>query len=881
MNLLDDKKRLQAIIDAMGDGVSIQDTDFRILYQNQNHKKLIGEHIGEYCYKAYEYQDKVCEGCPVAMSFKDNKVHMVERSAATEKGIFHVEITASPLLDEEGNIIAGIEIVGDITNRKKIEGELNESEKRYKKLTDSVTDYIYTVKVENGHAVKTYHGPGCVAVTGYTSGEYETDRFLWFNMVHDEDKDKVREHAEKVISGQAVSSIEHRIIYKNGHVRWVKNTPVQHFDEKGFVTAYDALISDITERKITEDALKASEKKYRDLVDNASVGVYQTNLKGDILYVNQALLSIFEFESPEEMMSFGVLARYKNPKDREGFIEMLKKAGNVKDFESEVFTRSGKIRTVILSASLDREFISGMLIDITERKKADDELRESEARFRRLSNEFQALLDAIPDILTLLSPELKVIWSNRSYSAALGKETDYVINRYCYELWHNRTEPCDPCPVQRSFRTGNAEIEVVPTPDGRLWDLRTFPLKDEDGIVNSVIEVGRDITEHRKLEEQLRQSQKMEAVGQLAGGVAHDFNNILTAIIGYGNLMQMKIKEDDPLRVHIEQILSSSERAANLIRSLLAFSRKQIMNPKPLNLNEIVERVTKLLSRLIGEDIELKIVLTDRALTVMADSSHIEQVLMNLATNARDAMPNGGSLTIETEAVNIDEEFIKAHAYGKPGEYALISISDTGAGMDEKTKDKIFEPFFTTKEVGKGTGLGLAMVYGIIKQHDGYIHVYSEPNEGTTFRIYLPVIESEVEEIKQKDLQSVEGGTETVLVAEDDASVRGLIKDMLGRYGYNVITAEDGEDAVKKFSENRGMVQLLLFDVIMPRKNGKEAYTEIKKIKSDIKVIFISGYTADIIHKKGILEEGLNFILKPISKNNLLRKVREVLDKDR
>lgn len=624
--------------------------------------------------------------------------------------------------------------------------------------------------------MKTYHGPGCVAVTGYTSEEYETDRFLWYNMIHDEDKDKVREHAEKVVSGQVVSSIEHRIIHKNGPVRWVKNTPVQHFDEKGFVTAYDALISDITERKITEDALKTSEKKYRDLVDNASVGVYQTNLKGDILYVNQALLSIFEFDSPEEMMSSGVLARYKNPKDRESFIEMLKKTGSVKDFESEVFTRSGKTRTVILSASLDREFISGMLIDITERKKADDELRESEARFRRLSNEFQALLDAIPDILTLLSPELKVIWSNHSYSSALGKETGYVINRYCYELWHNRTEPCDPCPVQRSFRTGNAEIEVVPTPDGRLWDLRTFPLKDEDGIVNSVIEVGRDITEHRKLEEQLRQSQKMEAVGQLAGGVAHDFNNILTAIIGYGNLLQMKIKEDDPLRVNIEQILSSSERAANLIRSLLAFSRKQIMNPKPVNLNEIVERVTKLLARLIGEDIELKTFLTDKDFTVMADSSHIEQVLMNLATNARDAMPDGGLLTIGTEAVKIDEEFIKAHAYGKPGEYALISISDTGAGMDEKTKDKIFEPFFTTKEVGKGTGLGLAMVYGIIKQHDGYIHVYSEPNEGTTFRIYLPVIESEVEEIKQKDLQSVEGGTETVLVAEDDASVRGLIK---------------------------------------------------------------------------------------------------------
>ena len=638
---------------------------------------------------------------------------------------------------------------------------LQSSEKRYKKLIDSVTDYIYTVEVEDGRAVRTYHGPGCVAVTGYTSEEYETDHFLWYNMIHDEDKDKVREHAEKVVSGQVVSPIEHRMIHKNGSIRWVKNTPVQHHDENGRITSYDALISDITERK-----------------------------------------------------------------------------------------------------------------------KADDELRESEARFRRLSNEFQALLDAIPDILTLLSPDLKVIWSNRAYSAALGKENNYVIDKYCYELWHNRTEPCDPCPVQRSFYTGNAEIEVVSTPDGRLWDLRTFPIKDEDGKITSVIEVGRDITEHRKLEEQFRQSQKMEAVGQLAGGVAHDFNNILTAIIGYGNLIEMKMKEDDPFKVYIEHILSSSERAANLTRSLLAFSRKQIMNPRPVNLNEIVERVVKLLSRLIGEDIELRTILTDKALTVMADSSQMEHVLINLATNARDAMPDGGLLTIDTETVKIDEEFIKAHAYGKLGTYALISISDTGAGMDEKTRDRIFEPFFTTKEVGKGTGLGLAMVYGIIKQHDGYIHVYSEPDKGTTFRIYLPVIESEIEEIKTEDLKSVKGGAETVLVAEDDASVRKLIQDILEKYGYKVITAEDGEDAVNKFMENMGVIQLLLFDVIMPRKNGKEAYTEIKKIKSDIKVLFLSGYTADIIHKKGILEEGMNFILKPVSINKLLGKVREVLDKD-
>jgi signal transduction histidine kinase/CheY-like chemotaxis protein len=409
--------------------------------------------------------------------------------------------------------------------------------------------------------------------------------------------------------------------------------------------------------------------------------------------------------------------------------------------------------------------------------------------------------------------------------------------------------------------------------------LTTTIVRDEQGEIVAYRGIMKDITERKKLEEQLLQAQKMEAIGQLAGGVAHDFNNILTAIIGFANLLKTETSEDDILRSYVTPILNSAERAANLTQALLAFSRRQIISPKTVNLNEIIQGLERLLSRVIGEDIELSTVLTDKDLIVMADSSQIEQVLMNLATNSRDAMPDGGKLTISTKLVEFDNEFIKAHGFGRPGAYALVSVEDTGQGMDEKTRERIFEPFFTTKDVGKGTGLGLSMVYGIIKQHDGYINVSSKHNIGTIFNIYLPLIKSDVEETKLEDLLVLKGGTETVLVAEDDESVRKLIREVLLGYGYKVIEAGDGEEAVSRFKENKDNIQLLILDVIMPKKNGKEAYDEIKEIKPDIKTIFTSGYNVDIIHKKGILDEGLDFILKPILPDELLRKMREVLDK--
>jgi PAS domain S-box-containing protein len=409
--------------------------------------------------------------------------------------------------------------------------------------------------------------------------------------------------------------------------------------------------------------------------------------------------------------------------------------------------------------------------------------------------------------------------------------------------------------------------------------ISAIPVKDERGEIQKFVYISKDITKERSLEDQLKQAQKMEVVGRLAGGVAHDFNNILTAIIGYADFVLEGLKEDDPLRPYAEQILSSSERAASITQGLLAFSRKQILNPHPADLNDIIRRLGKLLLRFVGEDIELKTVLTNEPLIVMADTVQIEQVLMNLATNARDAMPDGGLLTIETEAVNIDSEYANSHLFAKAGRYACVSVSDKGAGMDDNTRANIFEPFFTTKGVGKGVGLGLAIVYGIIKQHEGDINVYSELGKGTTFRIYLPLISSRVEEKKQEESPAPKGGTETILVAEDNAEVRDLIKAVLERAGYRVLEASDGKEAVQKFMENRDTVQLLLFDVTMPRKDGKQAYKEIKGISPLIRAVLMSGYTAEFVDKKGLLEIGIDFVSKPVRPAELLRKIREVLDR--
>ena len=424
---------------------------------------------------------------------------------------------------------------------------------------------------------------------------------------------------------------------------------------------------------------------------------------------------------------------------------------------------------------------------------------------------------------------------------------------------------------------------AMKTKDGRSITVSctTTVQYNEKGGIKWLDGVMEDVTQQKNLEDQLRQAQKMEAIGTLAGGVAHDFNNILTALMGYTDLIRKMTPEDDPRWQHLRHIYTCSGKAASLVKGLLAFSRKQVLSPRAIDLNHIVTDIESLLKRLLGEDIELRTRFAESPLTIFADSNQVEQVLMNLATNARDAMPAGGTLTIATERVDISPENLAAFEFARPGAYALLAVSDTGEGMDAVTQQKIFEPFFTTKEVGKGTGLGLSMIYGTIKQHRGEIKVYSELGKGTVFKVYLPLHAEDTEElpVAQLEARPIRGGVETILVAEDNADVRNLVFDILTSSGYQVLLAVDGEDAVQQFRTQPAEIDLVIIDVIMPKLNGKEALGKMSALKPGLKALYMSGYTADVIHAKGTIDLDVDFISKPLAPTILLRKVREIVDR--
>jgi signal transduction histidine kinase len=386
--------------------------------------------------------------------------------------------------------------------------------------------------------------------------------------------------------------------------------------------------------------------------------------------------------------------------------------------------------------------------------------------------------------------------------------------------------------------------------------------------------------EHQRLEAQYHQAQKMEAVGRLARGVAHDFNNLLTAIMGYAGLTLQTLPPDDPVRSDIEGIQKTAERATNLTRQLLAFARKQIIHPTVLNLNDLILNVDKMLRRLIGEDIELVTLPAPELGQVKADPGQLEQVLLNLAVNARDAMPKGGKLTIETANVTLDEDYTSQHAEVTAGEYVMLSVSDTGMGMTEEVKTHLFEPFFTTKEKDKGTGLGLATCFGIVKQSGGHIEVYSEVDQGTTFKVYLPRLEETVSPVPvQAKSDDLPWGTETVLLVEDESSVRELASRLLRQQGYKVLEAANGDEALRVVQEYaEAEIDLLLTDMVMPQLGGRELADRLKAMWPGVKVLFISGYTDDAVVHHGVLEPGIAFLPKPFSSRILVRKVREVLD---
>ncbi|HTP03669.1 MAG TPA: PAS domain S-box protein [Nitrospirota bacterium] len=756
----------------------------------------------------------------------------------------------------------------DITERKRAEASRQESEEQYRALFEGSPDAILFADPETGIILDAN-----TAASQLLALPQEKIIGIHQSNIHPPQKEKYyreifAQHVEDARGRKGLHPSEIAVIRPDG-----SEVPVEVLTQMVTIKGKKILLGvfrDITEHKRAEQKLDESIDRFRRLSEAGFEGIIISE-QGVIVDANTRMAQILgckfsdlignkvsDFVAPESLTSFENHIRSGSEERYECFAK--RKYGST--FPVEIQGRSLPYEGRMLRITAIR--------DITGRKWAEEALRNEKAFS-------DAIIDSLPGVFYICDEEGRLLRGNDNEKALTGYSTEELSRMNVLQLFREDRELA-ASKMREVFEFGRASVEAsIVTKSGMTIPFLFSGFRMIVDNKRYLVGVGIDVSERKRLEAQLRHAQKMEAIGVLAGGIAHDFNNILSAIIGYVSLMKMKMKPDDQLQHNADQILASAERAAKLTHDLLSFSRKQVVNLSPLNINDIICGIQNMLARLIRENIEFKVRCAPEQLIAEVDKGQIEQVLMNLATNARDAMPQGGTLEITTGIVDVDDSNMEIPHDHKSSRYILITVTDSGIGMDKETQEHLFEPFFTTKEVGKGTGLGLAITYGIIKKHHGFIYVYSEPGEGATFKIYLPLVKAAAKEVRRKEHGQPSSGHETILLVEDESAVRQVTKDTLEEFGYTVIEAIDGDDGVRVFRENQHRIQLILCDLIMPHKNGKEVYDEVKKIRPDIKVIFMSGYTADIIEQQGILEKGMNFVDKPTATSVLLEKIRAVL----
>jgi two-component system cell cycle sensor histidine kinase/response regulator CckA len=678
------------------------------------------------------------------------------------------------------------------------------------------------------------------------------------------------------IRNKGTGSVETRWQRKNGKIIDVllSSTAIDPADiSKG--TIFSAL--DITERKRAAKALKESEEKYRVIFESANIGLVIADFDGVIIDVNKAFSIIYGYSKKEALGMHAT--QLIHPDFHHVFADFMTSVKQNGSFAGETvdLKKDGTRMNIDVSGSIitvdDKPYMLALLRDITEWKLA-------QAEIIRLSQ----AVEQSPASIVITGLDGSIEYVNPKFSQITGYSFDEARGRNPNILKSGDTPPEEYKKMWEIIKSGKVwEGEFHnKTKDGKFfWEKATLaPIFDESGEIVNYLAVKKDITEQKALEAQLQQSQKMEAIGLLAGGVAHDFNNLLTIINGYSGIILSEVDRFHPVFEKVKQIMSAGERAASLTRQLLAFSRKQVLRPEVLGINQLVTGMESLLRRLIGEHIDLVMIYADHLKSVKADQGQIEQVIMNLVVNARDAMPNGGFLTIETKNIFLDEYHTAFHADMQSGDYVMMRISDTGMGMDKETCDQIFDPFFTTKEPGKGTGLGLSTVYGILRQSRGWIQVNSEIGKGAEFEVYLPAIEEiNVTESPAKAVDSVRGA-ETVLVVEDEENVRNLAVLALTRLGYQVLQAENGVEGLEMIEKKPGVIRLVMTDVVMPQMGGPELAEKIIQKYPEIRLVFISGYTDKEIVDRRIHGKNIDFIQKPFSLHQLGQKVRDILDGD-
>ena len=628
----------------------------------------------------------------------------------------------------------------------------------------------------------------------------------------------------------------------------------------------------------TSRNLKNSEEKFsKAFVHSPLMKTIGGLESGFFLDVNDKFCEVTGFNKDDVIgrnsADIGLLTR----EDRQKLLDAFSQTGRFADVKLKLHTAMGTVLDCVYFGEVikvgKKQQLLCVILDVTVYNRAEEQIRILSQVVEQ--SPVTIMITDLKGTIEFVNPRFTQL-TGYSFEEALGQNASILkAGDNPPELYQKLWETITSGGVwegEMHNRNKNGEL---------FWERAAIsPFKNVDGVITGYLAIKEDVTEQKKVREQLLQSQKIEAIGQLTGGLAHDFNNLLTIIGGYANLLVMCMKPGDPNRERLQHILTAAEKAGNLTHSLLAFSRKQTMKTETINLNIIISQIGVFIKRVIGEDISFTTSMREDPLHVHVDSGQIEQVLINLATNARDAMPAGGVLSITTDLLTIDDEYVKAHNFGIPGRFAVMMISDTGIGMGEETQRKIFEPFFTTKEVGKGTGLGMAMVYGIVKQHNGVICVYSEEGHGTVFKIYLPLVGGDVL-LKEQAMDQLPPpvGSETVLVVEDEPAVQQLMEDILKHGGYDVILAGNGREAVQLFADNHTRVKMVIMDLIMPLMGGKEASREMQKIAPDVRILFCSGYPPDVLKRKGDLGQDAECIVKPVLPRQLLKKVREVLDR--
>ncbi len=681
----------------------------------------------------------------------------------------------------------------------------------------------------------------------------------------------------------------------------LSGVPFLHEGEQGALV----FARDVSERLRAEQALERSRALLESIIEQSPNPIWLSDEKGTLIRINRACCELLRIAPEEVIGKYNVLA--DNVVEAQGAMPLVRAVyaeGRAANFdlsydtaklEGVPLTRSARVDlNVTIFPIRDQAgavtHAAIMHVDVTERRRAEEALRESEARYRLVSengSDVIWLYDLAAQRFTYVSPSVERL---RGFSLEeIGQQSmEQALTPESYR----RVAELLPARLA-AFAAGDEAARIQtheveqPCKDGSVipTEVVTTLITDAAGQVTHLQGVTRDLSERRRaaaeraaLEAQLLESQKLESIGRLAGGVAHDFNNLLSVILGTAALIADDLREADPLREDIEEIQRAAERAATLTRQLLAFSRKQILQPEALRVNDVVAQTESMLRRLLGEDIVLETRLAEGLGSALADRGQLEQVIMNLAVNARDAMPGGGRLTLETAEVELDDAYAAQHVAAQPGRYIALAVSDTGCGMDAETKAHIFEPFFTTKARGKGTGLGLSTVYGIVKQSGGYVWVYSEPGTGTTFKIYLPRVEAPASEPRRRSAQAVASGSETLLLVEDEDAVRRLAERILLGAGYRVLTATNGGDALLLCETHVGPIDLLLTDVVMPLMSGRSLAERLASLRPRLKVLYMSGYTDDAIAHHGVLAPGTRFLSKPFTAVELAGKVREALD---